>query len=289
MSINRNSKCWCGSGYKYKKCHLAFDEKLQELYDEGYEVPSRDMIKNAKEIEGIRKSAEVNNALLDYLEANVKEGMSTEEIDKMAYDFTTKRGAIPADLGYEGFPKSLCTSVNDQICHGIPSEDVILKDGDIINIDVTTNLNGYFSDASRMIMIGNVSPEAKKLVEVARECLYEGIKAVKPWGFLGDVGAAIQEHAEKNGYSIVREYGGHGVGLDIHEDPFVAHVGTKGTGVILAPGMVFTIEPMVNEGTFELYIDENNGWTSYTADGKLSAQWEHTLLVTEDGVEIISK
>lgn len=289
MNTNRNDKCWCGSGNKYKKCHLKFDEKLNELRLQGYEVPRHDMIKNAEQIEGIRKSAVVNNGLLDYLTQNIREGMSTEEIDSMAYNYTISHGGTPATLGYEGFPKSLCTSVNDEICHGIPSPDVILKNGDIVNIDVTTIVDGYYSDASRMVMIGNVSDNAKRLVEVTRECLYKGIEAAKPWGFLGDIGMAIQEHAEKNGYSVVREFGGHGVGLRIHEDPFVPHVGKKGTGIILVPGMVFTIEPMINEGTYKLFIDKKNGWTSHTKDGKLSAQWEHTLLVTDTGIEIISK
>lgn len=289
MNTNRNDKCWCGSGNKYKKCHLKFDEKLNELRLQGYEVPRHDMIKNAEQIEGIRKSAVVNNGLLDYLTQNIREGMSTEEIDSMAYNYTISHGGTPATLGYEGFPKSLCTSVNDEICHGIPSPDVILKNGDIVNIDVTTIVDGYYSDASRMVMIGDVSDNAKRLVEVTRECLYKGIEAAKPWGFLGDIGMAIQEHAEKNGYSVVREFGGHGVGLRIHEDPFVPHVGKKGTGIILVPGMVFTIEPMINEGTHKLFIDKKNGWTSHTKDGKLSAQWEHTLLVTDTGIEIISK
>ncbi|WP_298842396.1 type I methionyl aminopeptidase, partial [Clostridium sp.] len=170
-----------------------------------------------------------------------------------------------------------------------PSKDVVLKNGDIINVDVTTILNGYYSDASRMFMIGEVSDEAKKIVEITKECLKKGIEAVKPWGFLGDIGAAVQEYAEGNGYSVVRDFGGHGVGLQIHEDPFVSHCGTRGTGMILAPGMVFTIEPMINGGGSKIVIDEDNGWTVSTADGSLSAQWENTILVTDDGIEIISK
>ena len=195
---------------------------------------------------------------------------------------------IPAPLGYHDFPKSVCTSINDEICHGIPSPDRVLKDGDIINVDVSTIYNGYYSDASRMFMIGNVSEEAKRLVEVTKECLYKGIEAVKPWGHLGDIGAAIEAHAKANGYSVVEEFGGHGIGLEFHEDPFVYHYkGAK--GMVLVPGMIFTIEPMINQGEPDLYIDADNGWTSYTDDGKLSAQWEHMILVTEDGVEILSK
>lgn len=173
--------------------------------------------------------------------------------------------------------------------HGIPSKDVILKNGDIVNVDATTILNGYYSDASRMFMIGEVNEEAKNLVKVAKECLNKGLGEVKPWGFLGDIGAAIQEYAESNGYSVVRDFGGHGVGLDIHEEPFVFHFGKRGTDMVLAPGMVFTIELMINGGSHKIFIDENNGWTVLTTDGSLSAQWEHTVLVTENGIEIISR
>lgn len=289
MNLNRNDDCWCKSGKKYKKCHMEFDEKLKELKKQGYEVPSHDIIKNKEQIDKIKESAKINNEVLDLVAKNIKAGMSTEDINKIVHEYTVSKGAIPAPLGYGGFPKSLCTSINSEICHGIPSEDVILKDGDIINIDVSTIYDGYYSDASRMFMIGNVSDKAKKLVEVTKECLEAGIKSVKPWGHIGDIGAAIQEHAEKNGYSVVRDFGGHGIGLQFHEDPFVFHYGAKNEGMILVPGMIFTIEPMINEGTYELYIDAENEWTAYTDDGLLSAQWEHMILVTEDGVEILSK
>lgn len=286
--LNRNEPCWCGSGLKYKKCHLEFDKKLISLKEKGYVVPTRDIIKTKEQIEGIKESAKINNGLLDLISVNIKEGMTTQEIDDMAYNYTISNGGTPAPLNYEGFPKSICTSVNSEVCHGIPSKDVILKRGDIINVDATTILNGYYSDASRMFMIGEVSEEARKLVEVTKECLKIGLEAVKPWGFLGDVGAAIQEHAESNGYSVVRDYGGHGVGLSMHEEPFVSHVGKRGTDMILVPGMIFTIEPMINAGGYELYIDEDDDWTAVTEDGSLSAQWEHTILVTENGTEIIS-
>ncbi|CUU49409.1 methionyl aminopeptidase [Clostridium beijerinckii] len=289
MILNRNDLCWCKSGVKYKNCHLEFDKKLSDLKRKGHIVPTKDLIKTKEQIEGIRKSAVVNNGLLDLIGENIKEGMTTEQIDKLAYDYTTSKGGIPADLNYDGFPKSICISINNEVCHGIPSDDVVLKNGDIVNVDATTILNGYYSDASRMFMIGEVSEEARKLVQVTKECLNKGLEAVKPWAFLGDIGAAIQEHAESNGYSVVREFGGHGVGLDIHEDPFVFHFGKRGTDMVLAPGMVFTIEPMINAGSHEIFIDEDNGWTALTADGSLSAQWEHTVLVTEDGVEVISK
>lgn len=290
MIINRNDKCWCGSNVKYKKCHMDFDEKIKKLKQKGYEVPSKQMIKNNDQIQGIRESAIINNGLLDIISENIREGMSTEEINILAHEYTVSHGGTPAVLGYNGFPKSLCTSINDQVCHGIPSKDIILRNGDIINVDVTTMFNGYFSDASRMFQIGKVSEEARKIVETTKECLYKGIEVIKPWkSSLGDIAAAVQEHAESNGYSVVRDFGGHGVGIAIHEEPFVSHYGKKGTGMILVPGMVFTIEPMLNGGSHKTFIDRNNGWTAYTADGSLSAQWEHTLLVTEDGVEIISK
>ena len=290
MNNNRNDECWCGSGLKYKKCHLEFDEKINFLRSKGKITPLKRMIKNAKQIEGIRKAAEINSGLLDLAEENIKEGMTTEEINKMVHKYTIDHGAIPADLNYEGFPKSVCISINDEVCHGIPSTDRILKDGDIVNVDATTNLNGYFADASRMLMIGNVSEENKKLVQVTKECLEKAISIIKPFETtLGDIGAVIAEHAKNNHYTVVREFCGHGVGLAIHEDPTVLHYGKRGTGMVLVPGMVFTIEPMINAGDRKIFIDKKSGWIVKTKDGSYSAQWEHTLLVTNDGVEIISK
>ncbi len=289
MKLNRNNLCWCKSVLKYKICHVESDEKLSDLKRKGHIVPTRNLIKTKEQIEGIRKSAEINNGLLDLISENIKEGMTTEEINKLAHEYTVSNGGIPATLNYDGFPKSICVSINNVVCHGIPSKDVILKNGDIVNVDATTILNGYYSDASRMFMIGEVDEEAKKLVEVTKKCLNKGLEAVKPWGFLGDIGAAIQEYAESNGYSVVREFGGHGVGLDIHEEPFVSHLGKRGTGMVLVPGMVFTIEPMINAGSNEIFIDEDDGWTVLTDDDSLSAQWEHTILVTEDGIEIIAR
>ena len=286
--LNRNDGCWCGSGKKYKKCHLEFDEKLREYRMKGHIVPDETMVKTPREIEGIKKSAEVNTGILDFLEDKVVAGMSTEDIDKMVYKYTVDHGAIPAPLNYEGYPKSCCTSINNEVCHGIPDEKVILKDGDIINVDISTIKDGYFSDASRMFTIGNVSEEAKKLVEFTKECLNKGLDQVRPWGHIGDIGAAIQEYAHENGYSVVTMFGGHGIGNEFHEEPFVSHVGQKDTGMLMVPGMVFTIEPMINIGKPQVYIDKKNGWTSYTRDGSLSAQWEHQVLVTEDGYEIIS-
>lgn len=288
MSLNRNDQCWCGSEKKYKKCHMEFDMKLDSLKAKGYEVPHKSLIKNKEQIEGIKSSAKINTAILDLIESKIKAGMNTEEINTLVHDFTIKNGAIPAPLNYGGFPKSVCVSINDVVCHGIPDEKTILKDGDIVNVDVSTIYNGYYSDASRTFIIGNASEKHKKLVKVAKECLEKGFEAVKPWGFLGDIGAAVQEHAEANGYSVVRDFGGHGVGIEFHEDPFVAHVGEKGEGMVLVPGMVFTIEPMINEGSYEVFVDADDDWTVLTDDGGYSAQWEYTVLVTEDGAEILT-
>ena len=265
------------------------EEKIQKLRKQGVKLPPRKILRTPEQLEGIRESAKINTALLDYLSEKICEGISTAEIDRLVYDFTTKHGAIPAPLNYEGFPKSVCTSINDVVCHGIPSPHEILKSGDIVNVDVSTIYNGYFSDASRMFMIGNVSEEARRLVQVTKECLEIGIATAQPWTRLGDVGAAIQEHAEKNGYSVVRDLCGHGVGLKFHEEPEVAHFGKKGTGVMILPGMTFTIEPMINEGTYKVFVDDEDDWTVCTDDGKLSAQWENMILITETGNEILTQ
>lgn len=289
MTTNRNDKCWCGSELKYKKCHMDFDEKYNEMAAKGHIMPPKSLIKNKEQIEAIKESGKINTGVLDEVAKHIKAGMSTADIDKIVYDYTIAHGATPAPLGYGGFPKSVCTSINSEVCHGIPDENIILKEGDIINVDVSTIKDGYFSDASRMFKIGKVSEAADKITDVAKECLEAGIKAVKPWGHLGDIGAAVQELAEKNGYSVVRAFGGHGIGLEFHEDPFVAHVGKKDQGMVLVPGMIFTIEPMINEGEYDVYVDDVNEWTVYTADDSLSAQWEHQILVTEDGIEIITR
>lgn len=284
----RNDPCWCGSGKKYKKCHIDFDEKIEEFEGAGNIVPSHEILKNAEQIEKIKESAKINIAVLDYVAEHIKAGISTAEIDKWVYDITTKMGGVPAPLNFEGFPKSVCTSINNEVCHGIPSEDVIIKDGDIINVDVSTNLNGYFSDSSRMFCIGNVSEENRKLVEETKNAVYEGLKQVKPWGFLGDMGQAVNDYVKSKGYSVVREVGGHGIGLEFHEDPWVSYISKKGTEMLMVPGMIFTIEPMVNAGKPDIFVDEDNGWTIYTEDNSMSAQWEIQVLVTEDGYEIIA-
>ena len=284
----RNDPCWCGSGKKYKKCHIDFDEKIEEFEGAGHIVPSHEILKNAEQIEKIKESAKINIAVLDYVAEHIKAGISTAEIDKWVYDITTKMGGVPAPLNFEGFPKSVCTSINNEVCHGIPSEDVIIKDGDIINVDVSTNLNGYFSDSSRMFCIGNVSEENRNLVEETKNAVYEGLKQVKPWGFLGDMGQAVNDYVKSKGYSVVREVGGHGIGLEFHEDPWVSYISKKGTEMLMVPGMIFTIEPMVNAGKPDIFVDEDNGWTIYTEDNSMSAQWEIQVLVTENGYEIIA-
>lgn len=286
--LGRNDVCWCGSNKKYKACHMASDEKIEAFARQGHIVPPRFILKNREQIEGIRESGKINTAVLDYVAEHIREGMTTEEIDRLVHDKTAELGGIPAPLGYEGFPKSVCTSINEQVCHGIPSEDIVLKDGDIINVDVSTIYHGYFSDSSRMFCIGNVSDEKKKLVDVTKECVELGLAQVKPWGFMGDMGQAVHDHAVKNGYSVVREIGGHGVGLEFHEEPFVSYVTKKGTEMLLVPGMVFTIEPMVNMGTDEVYTDGGDNWSVYTADGRPSAQWEIQVLVTETGYEVLA-
>ena len=288
QKIGRNDPCWCGSGHKYKNCHMDFDVKLSEYRHKGSKVPSHAMIKNPEQIAAIRESAKINVSVLDYVAEHICAGISTEQIDLWVYEQTTHRGGIPAPLNYEGFPKSVCTSVNDQVCHGIPSADVILKDGDIINVDVSTIYKGYYSDSSRMFCIGEVSPEKKRLVEVTKQSIDEGLKHVKPWGHLGDMGQAIHDYATANGYTVVREIGGHGIGLEFHEDPWVGYIYKKGTQMVMAPGMMFTIEPMVNMGTHKISVDKKNGWTVYTNDKKPSAQWEIQVLVTEDGHEVIA-
>ena len=286
--LGRNDKCWCGSGKKYKSCHMAIDDKIHYYELQGHIVPDRDMLKTPEQIEGIRVSSKINVAVLDAVEKMIGPGVSTEEIDKLVYDMTTEMGGIPAPLNYDGFPKSVCTSINEVVCHGIPSADRTLKEGDIVNVDVSTIYNGYFSDSSRMFCIGKVDAEKEKLVRVARECIDLGLEQVKPWNFLGDMAQAINDHAKANGYSVVVDIGGHGVGLEFHEEPFVSYVTKKGTEMLMVPGMVFTIEPMINAGTCEIEIDEADGWTVYTADRKPSAQWEVTVAVTDEGYEILT-
>ena len=286
--FGRNDLCWCRSGRKYKNCHGPIEERIEGYRLKGYEVPHRKLLKTRQQIEGIRESSKRNIALLDFIANYVVDGITTEELDRLIFEKTKELGGVPATLNYDGYPKSVCISINDVVCHGIPSERVALRIGDIVNIDASTIYNGFFSDSSRMFCIGAVSAEKQKLVDVAKECVELGIEQVKPWGFLGDVGQAVHEHARENGYSVVREIGGHGIGLQFHEDPWVGYVTKHGTGMLLVPGLVFTVEPMINMGKSEIVTDKCDNWTVRTADGKPSAQWEKTVLVTETGYEVLT-
>lgn len=267
------------------------DLKIMEWQEKGKIVPTRDLIKTHEQIEGIRQAGVLNTAVLDLVAEKIHEGMSTLEIDQLVYDFTTKHGGVPAPLHYEGFPNSCCTSINDVVCHGIPSADDILIEGDIINVDCTTILNGYYADASRMFVIGKTTPERQRLVDVVWDCLKAGEKVCQqPYVFVGDIGNAVAKLAHANGYTVVRDLCGHGVGVEFHEEPDVVHYGRKGTGMLLVPGMTFTIEPMINEGDWEVCGDAEDPteWIVLTEDGTDSAQWEHTYLMTENGVEILT-
>lgn len=290
MYINLNDKCWCGSGKNYKECHFEFDRKLQKMSkNHKMIVPSRDLIKTEADIIGIKEAAKINTLVLDEVAKMIKEGISTEDINTLVHNKTLELGGIPAPLNYNGYPKSVCTSINEVVCHGIPDARRILKKGDIINVDCTTILKGYYADASRMFIIGEVSSEVETLIRVTKESIDLVVKNLKPYQTVGDIGAMISKYIHQYGFSVVREVGGHGVGKEFHEEPFVAHVGRKDEGMILAPGMVFTIEPMVNMGSRHVFIDNNDNWTIYTADGSLSAQWEYTVLMTEEGLEILAQ
>lgn len=286
FKLSRNDLCWCGSGQKYKKCHLEKDNLLKKYKLEGYRIPSKNLIKTDIQIEGIKKSGDLTSRILDMLGEYICEGITTNEIDEKVYRFTIENGGIPATLNYKGFPKSSCTSVNDVICHGIPDETV-LGSGDIINVDITTILDGYYSDSSRMYTIGEISDEAQRLVTTAKECLEIGINSIQPYESLNNQGIAIERHADENGFSVVRDLGGHGIGMEFHQEPHVHHFDTSENNMILVPGMVFTIEPMINEGMFFARLMDD-GWTVKTVDGGLSAQWEHTIVVTETGAEILT-
>ena len=247
-------------------------------------------IKSADEIAKMRVAGSLAAEVLEMIAPHVQVGVTTGELDKICHDYITgTQKAIPAPLNYNGFPKSICTSVNDVICHGIPSDNKRLKSGDIVNIDVTVIKDEYHGDSSIMVLVGDVAPHAQRLIQVTQECLYKAIAIVKPGTTLGDIGQIIQQHAEKNYYSVVREYCGHGIGKIFHEDPQVLHYGRKGTGLMLEPGMTFTIEPMINAGRRQTKLNKKDGWTVTTKDGRLSAQWEHTMGVTEDGVEVFSR
>lgn len=268
-----------------------FDRKIMYWEDRGKLVPTRDLIKTPEQIEGIRRAGVINTAVLDAVEAAIHPGMNTQEIDDICMDICKKNDAIPACLGYEGFPKSVCTSINEVVAHGIPKVEDVLEEGDIINVDFTTIKDGYYADASRMFIVGGkTTPEKEQLVRVAKECLEIGMEAAKPFCFVGDIGHAIEKHAKRYHYGVVRDLAGHGVGLKFHEEPDIDHYGHRGEGMLLVPGMVFTIEPMINMGTWEVFIDADDPyeWEVISGDELPSAQWEHTLLMTDHGVEILT-
>lgn len=244
-------------------------------------------IKSTREIELMRQTCSLAARTLEYIEPHIKPGVSTEELNQLCHDYIVKNGAYPSPLNYHGFPKSVCTSLNEVICHGIPSKKDVLRDGDILNIDVTTYLQKFHGDTNKTFYVGNVSDEIKKLVDVTYQCMREGIKQVRPGGRIGDIGAVIQEIAADHGYGVVEEYCGHGIGREFHEEPQIVHVGKRGTGAEMKPGMTFTIEPMINLGRRHCRILKD-GWTVVTQDGKVSAQFEHTILVTEEGHEILT-
>ena len=284
VTIRQNSPCPCGSGKKYKNCcrNKKIEISIREEYKRRYDIT----LKNAVQIQGIRKSGELLLSILDQVETMIKPGLKTEDINTFVHEETIKAGAVPAPLNYRGFPKSVCVSINDVICHGIPGERV-LEDGDIVNVDITPILDGYYADASKTFFVGTPTKEGEKIVNVAAQSLKMGIEAIAPGATLGDLGFAIQSYAESQGCSVVREFIGHGVGIDFHEQPQVMHFGKKGDGITLVPGMVFTIEPMINLGKKELHVLEDR-WTAMTNDGSLSAQFEQTLLVTQKGWESLT-
>ncbi|OGR21018.1 MAG: type I methionyl aminopeptidase [Desulfobacula sp. RIFOXYA12_FULL_46_16] len=284
VKIGRNDLCPCGSGIKYKNCcrNLKIEMNIKEEYKKKYDI----RLKEPHEIEGIRKCGTLLMSILNQVELMIQPGLKTEDINTFVHEQTIRAGAVPAPLHYRGFPKSVCVSVNEVICHGIPG-DRVLKDGDIVNVDITPIMNGYYADASKTFFVGTPTEKGRKIVSVAAESLKRGIGAVTPGATLGDIGYAIQSYAESQGCSVVREFVGHGVGTDFHEQPQVLHFGTKGKGIVLVPGMVFTIEPMVNLGKKELHVLEDR-WTAVTNDGSLSAQFEQTILVTENGWESLT-
>ena len=285
-SVGRNAPCPCGSGRKYKKCCLSKSRPQPADLGAHYQKKYGIRLKGPGDIEAIREAGRLVLRTLELAEAEIRPGIATEHINTVVHEFTIKNGAVPAPLNYRGFPKSVCVSVNEVICHGIPGERV-LEEGDIVNIDVTSVLNGYFADANRTFFVGRPGPDARKIVAVARECLRRGIAMIKPGNTVGDIGWAIQDHAEAQNCSVVRDFVGHGVGFEFHEAPQIPHFGQKGAGIPLAAGMVFTVEPMINLGGKELKILDDD-WTAVTRDGSLSAQFEQTILVTPSGCESLT-
>ncbi len=284
VKIGRNDSCPCGSGKKHKNC--CRNKKLEISISEEYKRRYNIKIKTPEPIEGIRKCGDLLMSILNGVEKMICPGLKTDDINTYVHEQTIKAGAVPAPLNYRGFPKSVCISVNEVICHGIPGERV-LEEGDIVNVDITPILNGYYADASKTFFVGSPTPEGEKIVNVAAESLKQAIDVVAPGATVGDIGYAVQSYAESQGCSVVREFVGHGVGIEFHEQPQILHFGSRGKGVSLVPGMVFTIEPMINLGRRDLHVLEDR-WTAVTDDGKLSAQFEQTILVTENGWESLT-
>ncbi len=281
--IGRNSPCPCGSGKKYKQCCLGKrGGSVAEQYKKRYGI----ILKTPEQVAGIIEAGKLLAEIMDGVEAMIAPGITTEEINRLVHDKTVAAGGIPAPLNYHGFPKSVCTSVNEVICHGIPGKQRLVE-GDIVNVDITPILNGYYADANKTFFVGKPTDDGKKIVSVAAKSLDLALAVVRPGATLGDIGYAIQSYAEGQGCSVVREFVGHGVGLDFHEAPQVCHVGRRGQGIPLVPGMVFTIEPMINLGGRELKVLDD-GWTAVTRDGSLSAQFEQTILVTESGFQSLT-
>lgn len=246
-------------------------------------------IKTPEELDKMRVAGKLAAQVLEMIAPQVEVGITTGKLDQICHDYIVNDlDAIPAPLNYNGFPKSICTSINEVVCHGIPSDKKVLKSGDIVNIDITVIKDGYHGDTSMMFCLGKTASHSERLVQITQECLYKGIDVVKPGATLGDIGAVIQQYAEKNYYSVVREYCGHGIGAIFHEEPQVLHYGKKGGGMTLKEGMTFTIEPMLNAGRRHVKLNKKDGWTVTTRDGRLSAQWEHTLAVTANGVEVLT-
>ncbi len=287
MKVGRNNLCPCGSGKKFKKCCMKNQQvenpvSVKELYYKNHNI----RIKNKAEIDGIRESGKLVMETHKIVEKEIRPGITTDFINEIVHEYTLANRGICAPLNYRGFPKSVCTSVNSVICHGIPGP-YVLQDGDIINVDITTILDGYYADANYTYFVGTPSEDAKKIVSIAKESLRLGLNEVKTGNRVGNIGYAIQKYAEAEGCSVVREFIGHGIGINFHEQPNIPHYGNKTDGVQLIPGMIFTIEPMINLGKKELHILDDD-WTAMTDDGSLSAQFEQTVVVTSDGYESLT-
>ena len=286
--IERNDLCWCGSGKKYKKCHLFQDQETTPSQVKTNKKSN--LIKTPEEIEGMRRAGAFNGQLMDYVRPHVLAGVSTEHINTLVHEYTIKHGHKPACLGYHGFPKSACISRNEVVCHGIPSPDEIILNGDIVNVDLTTIVDGFYGDSSETFMIGDVSKEARFLVDVTARALILGIKAVKPGAKLSAIAEAIDPFTQSQGCSVVRQYTGHEIGKKFHGDFTVYHhIDVDCEVLTFEPGMTFTIEPMINLGGYQVITDRKDRWTVRTKDGSLSAQYEHTILVTETGAEVLTR